>query len=317
MASIYKKSVVSIDPNTGSQTKSKSKKWWGRYRGSNGQERRVPLASDKTAAQAMLNELVRRSEREVAGIIDPFEGHRKRPLCKHLQDFKTYLENKGSTRNYIQTTHQRATSIVESIGSKTIGDITPSRVLDVLAAMRKQGISISSSNHYLRAIKMFTRWLVRDRRTDSDRLAHLSTLNEEVDRRRVRRPLTMEELTVLVAKSPFHKQPRRRTSGADRALLYIVAVYTGLRRGELASITPMSFDFESEPPTVTVEASYSKRRQQDVLPLRTDLAERLKAWLAQIPKLEASSLLFPIKNVRTSKMLKQDLEYVQTLDRRG
>ena len=52
MASLYKKPVWTTDPATGQKAKSKSKKWWGRFRGANGLERRVPLARDKSAAQA-------------------------------------------------------------------------------------------------------------------------------------------------------------------------------------------------------------------------------------------------------------------------
>ncbi len=312
MASIYKKPIVQVDRKTGEKKTTKSKKWWGRYRASNGKERRVPLATDKTAAQAMLNELVRRSEREAAGIVDPFEEHRNRPLVSHLKEFKSHLEHKGTTKDHVQTTHQRASAIVEAADFKTINDISPSRVLEVLAAKRREGISVSSSNHYLRAIKMFTRWLVRDRRTDDDRLAHLESLNADIDRRRVRRPLSIEEFAVLVEKTPAYKQPRRRLDGTDRALLYILAVYTGLRRNEIASIRPISFDFSSEPPTVTVEAGYSKRRQKDVLPLRRDFADRVQSWMAGKPKLNSTSVLFPIRNVRTSQMLRKDLDYART-----
>jgi hypothetical protein len=42
-------------------------------------------------------------------------------------------------------------------------------------------------------MKMFTRWLVRDGRTNDDRLVHLSKMNVEVDRRRIRRPRSMDE----------------------------------------------------------------------------------------------------------------------------
>ena len=74
-----------VDPKTGEQTTMKSKKWWGRYRASNGKERRVPLAADKSAAQAMLNDLVRKAEREAAGLIDPTDDHAKRPLKQHIR----------------------------------------------------------------------------------------------------------------------------------------------------------------------------------------------------------------------------------------
>ena len=216
-------------------------------------------------------------------------------------------KKKKKSKGHVETTYQRARDVVDLAGFKLIHDISPSPILSVLAAKRTGGSSISRSNHYLRATKMFTRWLVRDRRTSDDRLAHLATLNEDVDRRRVRRPLTMDELGVLLDKTQTHKQPRRRLKGPDRVMLYIIAVYTGLRRSEIASITPMSFAFDSDPPTVTVEAGYSKRRQKDVLPLRRDFAVRLQTWISANPKLKATSVLFPIKRVRTSEMLEADL----------
>ena len=48
MASLYKKPVTTVDPATGKKIKTKSKKWWGKYRDSSGMIRRVPLAADKT-----------------------------------------------------------------------------------------------------------------------------------------------------------------------------------------------------------------------------------------------------------------------------
>ncbi len=311
MASLYKKPVIQTHPKTGKRIKTKSKKWWGRYRAANGTERRVPLAADKTAAQTMLNELVRKAEREAAGITDPFEANRKRPLVEHLTDFKRHLENKGSSKNHILTTHQRASAIVNEGGFKTIGDISASRVLDVLAAKRKKGMSVVSSNHYLRAIKMFSRWLVADRRSNDDRVAHISSLNQDIDRRRIRRPLSTEEFNVLIEKTAFNKQRRPRPSGPDRALIYVVAVYTGLRRNEIASITPASFSFDSTPPTITVEAGYSKRRQKDILPLRRDFAERLRQWIAQKPNAKATDRLFPVGGRRTSDMLQKDLKFAR------
>jgi hypothetical protein len=53
MASLYKKPITATDPKTGEKIKSRSKKWWGRFRDENGTERRVPLAADKSAAQAI------------------------------------------------------------------------------------------------------------------------------------------------------------------------------------------------------------------------------------------------------------------------
>jgi integrase/recombinase XerD len=48
----------------------------------------------------------------------------------------------------------------------------------------------------------------------------------------------------------------------------------------VSSLTPESFSLDAEPPTVAVEAAYSKRRRRDVQPLPNWLVEPLRDWLA-------------------------------------
>ena len=47
-------------------------------------------------------------------------------------------------------------------------------------------------------------------------------------------------------------------SGADRSLLYRLAVQTGLRAAELRSLTRGNFDMEGDKQTVTIGAAYAK-----------------------------------------------------------
>src|SRR5262245_56448253 len=112
MANLYKKPVVKTDATTGKKIKRKSGKWWGRYRDEHGVEKRVPLTTDKGAAQAMLNECVRKAERRKAGIEDPFDDHRKRPLLEHLAAFQKHLSNKRTTLGHVNTTTQRVDAII-------------------------------------------------------------------------------------------------------------------------------------------------------------------------------------------------------------
>jgi len=307
MASLYKKPVIVTDPKTGQKTKTKSKKWWGRYRDENGIERRVPLAVDKGAAQAMLNEVVRKSERRAAGLADPFEEHRRKPLTQHLEDFSTYLVNKGSTPDHVKLTKQRAESIIRRCKFQRIEDINAGRVQEALAQFRAEGRGVASSNHYLRAIKMFTRWLVRDRRASDDRLAHVSMLNAKSDPRHERRTQDPEELAKLIDAARRGLSFRGLT-GPARAVLYLVAVNTGLRANELASLTPESFDLGGDPPTVTVEAICSKHRKRDVLPIRPDLAAIVKEHLA-VQGVASGERLWPgtWNKKASAKMLRVDL----------
>ncbi len=306
MANLYKKPVIVTDPKTGQKIKTKSKKWWGRYRDENG-ERRVPLAVDKAAAHAMLNELVKKVERRAAGLDDPFEKHQRKPLAEHLADFLAHLTNKGSTLDHVKLTQQRAEAIIRRCKFQRIDDINAGRVQEALALLRAEGRSAASSNHYLRAIKMFTRWLVRDRRVGDDRLAHLSMLNAKIDLRHERRTLEPEALAKVI-EAARRGMPFRNLTGPDRAVLYLVAVNTGLRANELASLVPESFDLNGDPPTVTVEAAYSKHRRRDVLPLRPDLTAFIKEHLT-IRGLAPEQCLWPgtWSKKASAKMLRMDL----------
>jgi hypothetical protein len=49
-------------------------------------------------------------------------------------------------------------------------------------------------------------------------------------------------------------------TGPDRSVLHVVACSTGFREGELATLTPESFDLDSEPPTATLPVKIDKRR---------------------------------------------------------
>src|SRR5262249_13395431 len=75
------------------KVKKKSAKWYGRVPGS---PRAVPLSANKVAAQQLLAEMVKKAELGRAGLGDPFEAHRKKPLAEHLADFQADLRAKGN-----------------------------------------------------------------------------------------------------------------------------------------------------------------------------------------------------------------------------
>ena len=112
-------------------------------------------------------------------------------------------------------------------------------------------------------------------------LAHLAKLNAKLDIRRERRALSTDELARIINAAETSKTTFRGLDGSTRAMLYRLAAMTGLRVSELASLTPPSFDLAADTPTVTLEAGYSKRRREDVLPLHPDLAARLRQWLSE------------------------------------
>ena len=167
-----------------------------------------------------------------------------------------------------------------------------------------RGVGISTTNAYLTAFKGFMRWLgpAKENRAPSDPLACLSRMNADADLRVVRRALEPDEFAALLDAARGGR-PFRGLSGADRAVLYLLAARTGLRAWELASLSAASFDFAA--PSVTVEAAYSKRRRRDVQPLRADVAELLAGYIEGKP---SAALLWPGSwPADGAEMLRQDL----------
>lgn len=105
------------------------------------------------------------------------------------------------------------------------------------------------------AFKQFCTWLELDGRVPRKKnpVEHLSAINSDTDIRWERRVMTAEEFTRLV-EAANSGPDIQCVSGPDRAMLYILAAWTGYRRGELASLTLRSFNFDSDP-AVQVKAS--------------------------------------------------------------
>ena len=187
-----------------------------------------------------------------------------------------------------------------------------------LVSLREEhGCSIETGNHYLRAIKSFCRWLYLNKRLLENPVQSLKLLNNRIDRRHDRRALTPEEFQLLINAAETGP-PVDGILGIDRAILYLIASFTGLRKGELGSLTKESFNFDNEKcATVTVDACYSKHRRQDILPLHPSIVQKLKDWLASKSP-QVNELLFPISHRcggverKTSKMMCFDITAAKT-----
>src|SRR5690606_1136370 len=118
----------------------------------------------------------------------------------------------------------------------------------------------------------------------------IERLNAATDVRHQRRALTAEEFALLLRSALTSDVEIQCYDGLTRARIYLFSYLTGLRRGELASLTPASFDLKADPPTLRIEATISKHRRLDVLPLHSELASLLSDWLPALGKKEA---LFP------------------------
>ena len=306
MASVFKRRRKVTRPD-GRTVVKQSQKWYTRLTDADGVKRTIPLFKDKTASQQRAAQIEKEVELAKAGVVDRYKQHRQRPLSEHLQEFKESLTNKGTTQKQARLAHNRAKAVIDNCKFVYVSDISGSKVQKYLAERRRNGLSIRSSNFYLQAIKQLLNWMVADGRTGENRLAYLKGQNPKKDIRHERRAMTLEEinavLTVTLAGRKHHN-----LTGKQRYMLYLLALTTGLRARELASLTWGRLNLSESGPCITVLVAYAKNDKEITLPLRKDVADEFRRWLAEW-NLSLNDKVFPRFNEKKgADMLRGDLE---------
>jgi integrase len=256
------------------------------------------------------------------GLLDATRAAALDPLSLHLDGdaerpgYRQHLQARGSTAQHVNLVMSRVRRVLNGCGFKFWSDIQPTRVMHYLSGLRadraddkgrvKRGRSAQTINFYIETFQAFCRWMVRDGRAAESPVESLQTVNIRTDRRHDRRALTLSELQKLLdetADGPV----RRGMTGPERVMLYRFAVETGLRANEIRSLTRASFSLDVDRPTVTVAAAYSKRRREDVLPLKHDTADALRDFLrGKLPTAKVFNM--PRKPGDTALAIRADLE---------
>ncbi|AGA28741.1 tyrosine-type recombinase/integrase [Singulisphaera acidiphila] len=284
--------------------------WWI---DEHGKRKRKAAFTDKGKSLELAHHLEAEARRVREGIVDPGDRSRReaalKPLETHIVDYESALLAKGDKAKHA---HDIASAIRRLLASATvdsIADLSSDRIQEALGRLKTKR-SARTANHALGAVKAWSKWLVRGKRIKESSVDHLTPYNAMADRKYVRRALTKPELERLLnaaASGPDVKLSRKGyplvvISGPSRAMLYRLAMATGFRANELRSLTPESFDL-GEQPTITVQATISKRGQLDVQPITKDMAEVFKPWLAT---LEPGKPVLPVPE-KTAKLLRFDL----------
>jgi len=201
--------------------------------------------------------------------------------------------------------------VLEEAGIVTPSEIKHGPVESATVAIQRRGnLSPRSVNQNIQAIREFVAWLV-PHRLAANPIPGLELRNTEVDVRKKRRALTQDEMSRLVDAACSSTKSYQCDSGEQPARIDLLSYLTGLRKGEIASLTPESFQMESEPPTLTLEAKSSKHRKKDVLPQHQQLVSLLKEWL---PDYRPGEPLSPkLANRKVYMMIRKDLKAADIL----
>jgi len=314
------KTIRALLVGDGSRCRVETDFWYIRFHDSTGWHEQRSY-TDKRAAEKQAREIQERIDRGDAGV-DPCREQLRRPLAEHVREWRQHLRNQGKTPEDTERIVQRVTAAlveapagapVAACGFATIADIRLEGVEGYLAARRShpgQPMSVATHNYYVMALRRFSRWLVDDTRAPRDPLARLRRMKLTDDRIvRPRRDFSLEEVERLYM-AALAGPVIEGVTGPERALLYVLGAWTGLRRGELASLTARSFDLDAAIPTVNLPARSTKSKKPATIPLHANLVEPIRAALASLPP---GAPLFPLRCPgshwfrKTSKMVREDL----------
>jgi len=251
-------------------------------------------------------------------IIDPQFVVRRTCLIDQLDEFRNSLLKKEDSQAHVDLMYTRIRKLITGCGFTMLADVKDTVVHDYLAKRRNgpEKLSRHTSNLYVKAFKQFCNWILRDTPNVISPARQLSLMNADCDRRRERRAMTGDEVRRLIEATELAAK-HHKLDGKSRAMLYRLALETGLRRGELAALKRKNCDL-GEDPSVTVEAKHAKNRKTNPQPIRHEFADALQEWFLE-RELGPDDELWPQLTRRTAEMLQEDLlaAGIPYMDERG
>lgn len=323
----------------GARIAGESRTYMARYRDGEGIVRDVPTGcKDRGAAQAVLTELETTSENVKAGVLTVEDLNlvalADAPLADLRELYELHLTGAGVSVTYRKNVLAAVKRVFADCQFVKVADLNRGDVETWLAARLAEDMSARSRNAYLMAVSAFCNWAVNTSpplmRTNP--FAGIGKANEKADPRRRRRSMTEDELTRLLAAAASRPLADARTVrrggrrgeqtadlkpdtvarlellGRERALIYKALVLTGLRKGELTTLTVGRLELDSLPARLHLEAANEKNREGNTLPIREDLAVDLAAWIADTGRKPADLLFTVPRDLR--KILDRDLKAV-------
>ncbi len=149
-----------------SSVRKRGRVWYYRFVDADGVRHERKGCPDRRETEAMAAGAEAEAAKVRAGLTDPkalgFRSHEALSLDDHLADFQTALLAKGGTRKHASVTRIRAGRVLTLARARRVSDLSLSKALEALAALRSEGLGPETINHHVRAVKGFSRWLWRD-----------------------------------------------------------------------------------------------------------------------------------------------------------
>jgi len=238
--------------------------------------------TDRAAAERILAKLVADAALRRDGVVDArqdrFAIEGRKALTEHVADYIAHCRHAGQAPHHVDQKETLLRRLTDATKATRLADLTADALVRHLATIKDSGRAARSVNFVRQIAVAFLAWCMRNGRVESNPLSVIPKQDEARDRRRVRRPLTDEELGKLL------KVARER----GRDAWYLAAALAGLRKGDLQRLTWADVDLDAG--TLTIR--HGKAKREDVLPLHPQLADALRSRRDAFPGLPTAKV-FP------------------------
>ena len=297
-----------------------SGKYFAKYRDGSDVVRTVATGCrDEDAARSFLGDLERRAELVKSGVITSGEEtvgiHGRRAISEHVKEYLEHQTAKGTTEGHRENTRRFLERITHDCSFGLLTNLDCEKLERWMTHRQKENMSARTRNAYRDAAVACGSWLVGSGRMLHNPFAKAPRADQKSDPRRQRRAMTEGELIKVLDVARRRPMQEARTVrrgkrkgeayanlrdetkaslerlGWERALIYKTLILTGLRKGELDSLTVGQTFLDESLPYVELNAADEKNRQGSSIMLRDDLAADLRGWLAaELVRLQAEAI---------------------------
>jgi len=251
------------------------------------------------------------------GLIDGQRAEITKPLTEHISGYAKTLEAKGFSKDYVVRTENRLKKIVSDCRFYYFRDITKSAVEIYSGKLKADGYSSTSRGHYLDTLKTFLNWAQLDQRIVNNPIARLGKPARNSAKKGI---LTPEQFVHLIKTTAEKNVLIGRTTGQERAVLYVLAGCTGLRRRELLNLAWDDINLSEGNGFVRVRASIAKNGKEALQPIPLIVVSLLRALKAHIKPNDNDRVFMSFGRwINTTGLIRDDLTAaeIEPTDRDG
>lgn len=283
-----------------------SRLFYGRYSLGRG-ERPVTVALqtvDIRVARAKLRKLIVEKQSERLGLIAPkvMRDAAGMPFSELLGHYRATLLS-SVTRLHAQGSVRRIERARRGAGWRVLGDVTPLSWAKWLSSLT---CSAKTKKEYQTSVMAFLNWLRRTKQIAANPLEGVDKIETRGKMVRPVRAFTDDEIRRLLAVAG-----RRRS-------LYLLLLYTGLRRNEARSLVWDDVKLDAPRPYLLARDTTTKSGVKRAVPLHPALVTVLTA-LRPLPPVDASMRplwpVFPKHRTLMADLVRSGIEHVDKLGR--